>query len=620
MNQKLIELRSRPIWKAGIWILMTGSIVGAPGTSLAEVGVSDNGVLVKEWDLDISVVYGWGTFGVTPAIDEVGPTVNGLGGEPDSDIEIVTGSDGIGNHVNPISSAAGMWRIIDSTGAVERYTNTQCDEARGNIAVADLDGDDVNEYVGSTTSGVCIQVMDMDLEFIWTYQVNGRPLPTAGSFEFPAAPAVGDAAPTLAGLEVANIRRTNCEVRLWEGIAGADVDGDTYPNGVLIWSTILPGSDCHSTTTIADVDGDGDLEVIAGVTGSGGVYVLEGATGEIETSYEVGPVQASVSVADLDGDGYLEMAVGDLGGNFHVLQWDGISAATECSVALGSAIHSSVAIGDIDADGALEMVVGNNGGQVNALGADCTVEWIFDTETGNPIYASPALADRAGHGTYGIEWPMFQHDHYRTGYYGAASRPLDVYVGSMNDHMYLLDGNTGAMIDKFEVSGNIHGSVAVGDIDGDYCLETVFQSWGQWGGTAPKDEYDAIWNIEDTLSCVIPVEIDIKPGSDPNCFNNNGNGVIPVAILGSISFDVTQIDPETVKLEGLVIKAVGKSNKLLASVEDVNGDGYDDLVVKIEDIDGTFSSGDGTAILTGNLYPEYDGTAIEGTDAICVVP
>jgi hypothetical protein len=160
----------------------------------------------------------------------------------------------------------------------------------------------------------------------------------------------------------------------------------------------------------------------------------------------------------------------------------------------------------------------------------------------------------------------------------------------------------------------------VGDIDGDYCLEAVFQSWGQWGGSAPKDEYDALWNIEDTLSCVIPVEIDIKPGSDPNCFNNNGHGVIPVAILGSLSFDVTQIDPGTVALEGLTIKTVGKSDKLLASIEDANGDGYADLVVKIEDIDGTFSPGDSTAVLTGNLYPEYGGIAIEGSDAICVVP
>ncbi len=115
----------------------------------------------------------------------------------------------------------------------------------------------------------------------------------------------------------------------------------------------------------------------------------------------------------------------------------------------------------------------------------------------------------------------------------------------------------------------------------------------------------------------IQVEIDIKPGSDPNCFNNNGSGVIPVAVLGSAEFDVSEIDPSSVKLAGLDLRAVGKSNKLLAHIEDVNNDGFDDLVVQIEDQNGTFMSGNSTAELTGTLF---SGTPIKGTDEICVVP
>ena len=46
------------------------------------------------------------------------------------------------------------------------------------------------------------------------------------------------------------------------------------------------------------------------------------------------------------------------------------------------------------------------------------------------------------------------------------------------------------------------------------------------------------------------VDIDIKPGSDPNCFNSDGNGVIPVAILSSAFFDATSVDPESVLLDG----------------------------------------------------------------------
>jgi len=124
--------------------------------------------------------------------------------------------------------------------------------------------------------------------------------------------------------------------------------------------------------------------------------------------------------------------------------------------------------------------------------------------------------------------------------------------------------------------------------------------------------------IDNVVLSVEPfqVDIDIKPGSDPNCFNNDGNGVIPVAILGSADFNVTQIDASTVQLEGMAIRAVGKSNKLLAHIEDVNEDGIEDLVVQIEDTDGTFSSGDTIATVTGNLL---NGIQFEGSDTICIV-
>jgi hypothetical protein len=121
-----------------------------------------------------------------------------------------------------------------------------------------------------------------------------------------------------------------------------------------------------------------------------------------------------------------------------------------------------------------------------------------------------------------------------------------------------------------------------------------------------------------TAAPVVEVEIDIKPGSDPNCFNSDGHGVIPVAILGSADFDVNDIDPATMQLEGLSVKVVGKkTERLLAHIEDVNGDSFDDLVVQIEDQDGAFTSGSGTAKVTGELY---DGTPFEGTDDICIVP
>lgn len=112
------------------------------------------------------------------------------------------------------------------------------------------------------------------------------------------------------------------------------------------------------------------------------------------------------------------------------------------------------------------------------------------------------------------------------------------------------------------------------------------------------------------------VEIDIKPGSDPNCFNNDGNGNIAVAILGSADFDAAQVDPSTISLEGLTVAMNGNDTKLQARLKDVNKDAFADLLVQIEDVAGVFEPGDGTAILTGELF---DGTPIEGSDSICVV-
>lgn len=117
------------------------------------------------------------------------------------------------------------------------------------------------------------------------------------------------------------------------------------------------------------------------------------------------------------------------------------------------------------------------------------------------------------------------------------------------------------------------------------------------------------------IQVAIPVTIDIKPGSDPNCFNNNGNGVIPVAIFGTTSLDANDIDAGTVELEGMAVKVVGKSNKLLAHIEDSDGDGIDDLIVQIEDEDGIFEIGSTNATLTGNLL---NGTQIQGIDDICI--
>jgi hypothetical protein len=121
-------------------------------------------------------------------------------------------------------------------------------------------------------------------------------------------------------------------------------------------------------------------------------------------------------------------------------------------------------------------------------------------------------------------------------------------------------------------------------------------------------------------ACVVKfeteIDIDIKPGSDPNCFNINVHGVIPVAINGNAEFDVCDIDVGTLLFGGLQVRIRGNKGPL-CSIEDWNYDGHLDMVCHFEDDPGNWIEGDSTATLTGSLL---DGTEFEGSDSICIVP
>lgn len=124
-------------------------------------------------------------------------------------------------------------------------------------------------------------------------------------------------------------------------------------------------------------------------------------------------------------------------------------------------------------------------------------------------------------------------------------------------------------------------------------------------GPYPATELQYLYAISDVL--VVPgasldVGIDIKPGNDAVC-----GGVIPVAVLGSETFDVTQIDLAALSFQGLDVRSRG-NNALSCGVKDANADGYVDLVCQYQN-DST------EGVVTGRLL---DGTPIQGSDIFCV--
>jgi hypothetical protein len=124
---------------------------------------------------------------------------------------------------------------------------------------------------------------------------------------------------------------------------------------------------------------------------------------------------------------------------------------------------------------------------------------------------------------------------------------------------------------------------------------------------------------------VIEVEIDIKPMGWPNPLNVRAKGVLPVAILGTADFDVSQVDPATVLLEGVAplrwaLEDVGTADDPLAGP-----DGSTDLSLKFDtreigSVLGAVDDGDNVVLhLTGNLKPEFGGTPISGQDVVLII-
>ncbi len=143
---------------------------------------------------------------------------------------------------------------------------------------------------------------------------------------------------------------------------------------------------------------------------------------------------------------------------------------------------------------------------------------------------------------------------------------------------------------------------------------------------------------------VIEVTIDIKPNSCPNPLNVKSKGVLPVAILGTEDFDVTQIDPSSVALAAFgpgsePFDPVIPPDEKKTALEDVAApykgelvdclscweegpDGYIDLVLKFDKQEIVAAMGEVededciSLTLTGSLL---DGTTFSGSDIVKII-
>lgn len=215
------------------------------------------------------------------------------------------------------------------------------------------------------------------------------------------------------------------------------------------------------------------------------------------------------------------------------------------------------------------------------------------------------------------------------------------------DGIYRIDKNTGA--------ATLLGTTGFGGATPDLMFDQDGTLFGAKGGGGGANELIRInkstgagtavgpigFSAVSGLACyhepVITAHLDIKPGSCPNPFNlklfefkdsgvDRKGGVMPVALVGTLDFDVDDVDVSTVRLEGVEPIKIHNPSDVATPFDseecactEVEGDGIKDLHMKFlsQDIARVITSGPPQSnrrlTLTGRLL---DGTKFEASDCI----
>jgi len=242
-------------------------------------------------------------------------------------------------------------------------------------------------------------------------------------------------------------------------------------DGSVQW-TFDTGGCNDASVAIADVDLDGELEVIAPASSPYHVYCFNGASGAIEWSTSTGYpncIDSPPAVADVDNDGKPEIILGAFYGHVFCLNGEDGSVCWHINLGTDSYIQTEPAVLDVDADGQLDVIVGQWRGdcRIYALrGNDGATLWYSDITT-DYMYHGASFADIDEDG-----------------------KP-EIAIGCYDNHLYVLNAEDGSLVWEYLSPFYVGAPTSIADLNNDGHLEIVFASHNRLG--VLTHEGDLLW-------------------------------------------------------------------------------------------------------------------------------